>query len=92
MTRQINSDLCMSQIQALQGGGAQQNLNVGWIVNMRVVHPVLQEQNVIANRLEALDREIRLEQTLRSKYAAIEGGLMQDLLTGKVRVKVDKVD
>jgi len=44
------------------------------------------EQQRIAGRLDALDLKIKAEQTYLSKLLKIKTGLMQDLLTGKVRV------
>jgi type I restriction enzyme S subunit len=44
------------------------------------------EQQRIAGRLDALDLKIKAEQSYLSKLLKIKTGLMQDLLTGKVRV------
>jgi type I restriction enzyme S subunit len=38
MCLQMNSYVGRKQIMTLQGGGAQQNLNVGWVVNMKVLN------------------------------------------------------
>jgi len=92
MVRQINSDLCMTQIQALQGGGAQQNLNVGWFVTLLVMRPSLTEQQTIVTRLSEIGANIRRNELLRKKYSELKNGLMQDLLTGKVPVKPDEYE
>lgn len=88
--RQINSDACMTQIQSLQGGGAQQNLNVGWFVNLRVLRPPLSEQDAIVERLAVVEGMVRQCEWTNGKNEQTKTGLMQDLLTGKVRVKVDE--
>ena len=47
-----------------------------------------QEQNRIAEILKAQDKLIESEQTNLAKLQKLKQGLMQDLLTGKVRVKI----
>lgn len=46
------------------------------------------EQEAIAQRLEAADANIARETAVLEKYKRLRTGLMQDLLTGKVRVNV----
>lgn len=46
----------------------------------------LKEQQKIASILSTVDREINQEQTKLSKLQSVKRGLMQDLLTGRVRV------
>lgn len=56
--------------------------------NIKIDIPILQEQNAIIGISETLDKEI---QTLKSQlelYRRQKKGLMQVLLTGKVRVKI----
>ena len=83
----INSDVCKRQIANLQAGGAQQNLNVGWIVNMTVLRPPRQEQADIVHLLDSLEANIWNARAKVSKFRRLKAGLMQDLLTGKVSVK-----
>ena len=47
----------------------------------------LPEQRAIAGVLSAMDGEIAQLEAKREKYAKIKAGLMNDLLTGKVRVR-----
>lgn len=49
--------------------------------------PPLQEQRRIAEILTAADQRIEKEEAYRDKLLQLKKGLMQDLLTGKVRVK-----
>jgi type I restriction enzyme S subunit len=50
----------------------------------------LDEQEEIARRIEACNNRISTEKTVLAQYQCLRLGLMQDLLTGKVRVKVDE--
>lgn len=68
-------------------GGTRAKLNKGELVKIPVNIPVnIDEQTHIANILSAMDEEIEaLEQKLE-KYKQIKQGMMQDLLTGRVRL------
>jgi type I restriction enzyme, S subunit len=50
--------------------------------------PSLQEQKRIAQLLDKQDQQIQKEQSQLDKLKTLKKGLMNDLLTGKVRVKV----
>ena len=54
--------------------------------------PSRDEQNTIVEQAEAIDRQIQNEQSRVQKHQQTKSGLMQDLLTGKVRVKVDEAE
>lgn len=57
------------------------------IADMEVQLPTIVEQNEIADFLFGLDHLITLHQRKREKYKMIKQGMMEDLLTGKVRLK-----
>jgi type I restriction enzyme S subunit len=48
----------------------------------------VKEQEMIALRMKAIEDDIQTEQSALSKYQQLKTGLMQDLLSGKVEVKV----
>ena len=50
----------------------------------------LEEQIAIMERLEVVDSRMLVEHSILAKLRKTITGLMQDLLTGKVRVKVDE--
>ncbi len=52
-----------------------------------ILKPSLDEQKQIAAVLNALDENLKNEQSNLSKYHDLKIGLMADLLTGKVRIK-----
>ena len=68
-------------------GSSQKNLSKGDILNMPIlIPPTLAEQTAIATVLSDMDSEIEaLEQKL-SKYNNIKQGMMQELLTGRIRL------
>lgn len=51
-----------------------------------VVPPTIVEQRAIAAVLSGMDTEIAALEQKRDKYIAIKSGMMQDLLTGKIRL------
>jgi type I restriction enzyme S subunit len=66
--------------------GTQSNLNKGIVEDYHIHLPNVEEQSRIAQILSDMDKEIEhLEQKL-SKYQLAKQGLMQQLLTGKIRL------
>ncbi len=88
----INSSFGKDQVLRKQGGLAQQHFNVGELRDLLVVLPKMPEQNAIIERLAAISMEIENEQTLVAKLHQQKRGLMHDLLTGRVRVKVAEAE
>jgi type I restriction enzyme S subunit len=68
--------------------GTQANLNTSIVKNCIIGLPVLNEQKKIADILDDHDSRIRTEEQYRDKLKLQKKGLMHDLLTGKVRVKI----
>jgi type I restriction enzyme S subunit len=57
--------------------------------NLRLAYPISkQEQITISHRIEAIDIYLKSEKKKLSKFKSLKAGLMQDLLSGKVRVKI----
>ena len=88
----INSSFGKDQVLRKQGGLAQQHFNVRELRDLLVVLPKMPEQNAIIERLASISLEIENEQTLVAKLRQQKHGLMQDLLTGRVRVKVAEAE
>jgi type I restriction enzyme S subunit len=75
-------------IYLLQSGGAQPHIFPKDIAVIKCKIPPIEEQTAIANILSSADKEINLA---KKKLTALKGqkkGLMQQLLTGKKRVKI----
>jgi len=49
--------------------------------------PTSQEQQAIASFLSDMDNDIQNTITQRDKYKLLKQGMMQQLLTGKIRLK-----
>ena len=74
-------------IYSLQVGGAQPHVLPIDIAKMKIYVPAKAEQTAIAQVLTAADREIELAQQKLELLRQQKRGLMQQLLTGKKRVK-----
>jgi type I restriction enzyme S subunit len=59
------------------------------VYSLKIGFPSLPEQEKIADVLSTIDRKLDLERKEKSKLERVKRGLMDLLLTGKVRVKVD---
>jgi len=82
----INSDYGMNFVAGGQAGGAQQNLNVAVLKEFPVKLPPLFEQRHIFDLVSSISQKISLAELKRRKYEEMKAALMQDLLTGRVRV------
>ena len=81
-----------SQIQYVTKGGAQATVTIADIRNFKIPTPEKGERDAISGILENMDHEIEaLEQKLE-KYRQVKQGMMQQLLTGKIRLKNDVED
>ena len=68
-------------------GSGRAKLNADTLMQLSVViPPTLAEQNAIANILSSMDTEIINLEQKRNKYIVIKQGMMQNLLTGKIRL------
>lgn len=76
------------EIFKLQTGGAQPHVHPKDLAPFVVPYTSdIHEQHAIADTLTALDDEIALLQAERDKYQQIRSGMMDDLLTGKIRLQ-----
>ena len=81
------SDGVKDQYIAMAAGSSVQNLNKEKVANVILNAPAsLEEQSAIASVLSSMDEEISSLEAKREKYASIKQGMMQQLLTGKIRL------
>ncbi len=70
-----------------QAGGAQPHIHAKDISDIVLLLPTdMTEQRAIASILTSMDDEIQALQAQRDKYTLIKQGMMQQLLTGKIRI------
>jgi type I restriction enzyme S subunit len=89
LARWINSDFGRNQILRMQGGLAQQHFNIGEMKNLLIPLPSIAEQHRIEDILLTQQSHVFSGKSHLSKLRAQKSGLMQDLLSGKVRVQAD---
>ena len=70
-------------------GGAKAGLNLPTIRSVLVPIPLPNEQDQIVHILDRLDSDISVKQRKLERHQSLKKSLMQDLLTGKVRVQVN---
>lgn len=81
------SDGVKNQYIAMAAGSSVQNLNKEKVANVILNAPVsLEEQTAIASVLSSMDDEISAIEAKKAKYEQIKQGMMQQLLTGKIRL------
>ena len=81
------SDAVMNQYVSMAAGSSVQNLNKEKVANVLLYAPIsLQEQSAIASALTSMDNEITAIEAKKAKYEQIKQGMMQQLLTGKIRL------
>ena len=84
----ISSKEFSNQIRTKVSGGAKNNINTGWLKEFNITIPELDEQKKLVRILENIDKEnIKLKEKIE-QYEKLKKGLIQKLLTGKVRVKI----
>ena len=66
--------------------GSQMNLNTGLITGTPVLLPPIPEQTAIAEVLSYMDAELNALEQRREKTRALKQGMMQELLTGRIRL------
>ncbi|MEM6509016.1 MAG: restriction endonuclease subunit S [Pseudomonadota bacterium] len=71
------------------GGSTIKHIYITVIDKMKVAVPAIHEQGKIVKTLDALGKKLFLAESKLTAFQYTKKALMQDLLTGKVRVKVD---
>lgn len=84
--RYFNSSLGRPHLERLAVGGVQKNIKGSDVLCLLVPVPSPEETIGIAERVESIEHDIESNQDLLTKLALQKSGLMDDLLTGRVRV------
>lgn len=85
----FNSVIGRKRIIDLSAGGVQKNLKGSSVLNLQIPVPRLKEQAEIVQILTIVDEKIKVLTNKKSEYQTLKKGLMQQLLTGKIRVKTN---
>ncbi len=83
---QLNSPMICKQKANLGQGSSVVHIYVSGLATVRVPLPPLPEQQAIAAILSDMDAEIAALERKRDKTRALKQGMMQELLTGRIRL------
>jgi type I restriction enzyme S subunit len=75
-----------SLVKSLGQQGTQSNLNKGMVQDFRLNLPSIEEQAAIATVLSDMDADISALEARREKTRLLKQGMMQELLTGRIRL------
>ena len=85
----FNSEIFKKQAYSFSTGDGRNNLNLKDFVNTLIIVPnKVKEQKHIADIISSVDEKIEQYEVKKQKLQLMKQGLMQKLLTGKIRVKV----
>jgi len=80
-------DYLQRQTQQLSVGGIMEGLSVGIVSKLKVKYPnSIKDQNELISIFNDMNCEIRKLEEKLSKYRKVKQGMMEELLTGKVRL------
>jgi type I restriction enzyme S subunit len=85
----LMSEYGQKQLENFSGGSTVPHMRVPDCSKILIKLPSLKEQRIIADSLNSLDFSRQKKEQKVSKLSSLKKALMQDLLTGKVRVNVD---
>jgi type I restriction enzyme S subunit len=84
------SDQVIAQCNRMMVGGQYPALSQSQVSEIKIPLPPLSEQKKIADIFFSIDRKLELEKAEKEKLGRVKHGLMDLLLTGKVRVKAEE--
>lgn len=87
--QQLRSEFVLNQLKQFQQGGTMGVLSATTVKPVKLVIPPLEEQKLIGDSVSSIDNVIFDKQSNLNSLLHMKKALMQDLLTGKVRVQVD---
>ena len=70
--------------------GAQENINTGEYSSILLPVPSKEEQQEIVNVIETAEERVKEEREAKQQLRQLKSGLLQDLLTGRRRLKTDR--
>ncbi|WP_397380729.1 restriction endonuclease subunit S [Pseudomonas sp.] len=85
----LNSNAGQKQVDRFQAGGNREGLNFQQIRSFDLPVPPPTEQQKVAEILDGVDDKLQILAAKQASYESLKRGLMQKLLTGEWRVKLD---
>jgi type I restriction enzyme S subunit len=82
----FKTELLLEQIKRMSVGGIMDGLSSKIVKGLKICIPSVIEQQHISDVLLGMDQEISFLESKRDKYTQIKQGMMEQLLTGKVRL------
>jgi type I restriction enzyme S subunit len=82
----INSPTFRSMAENASTGSTRKRIGLTELKSLKIWCPTIEEQNKIGQILMDMDNEIFILESKLSKYRQIKSGMMQNLLTGKIRL------
>ncbi|HLB69412.1 MAG TPA: restriction endonuclease subunit S [Candidatus Methanoperedens sp.] len=79
----------LNKLKSLAQGSTIKGILKDDLANLKIPLPPLPEQRRIAEILSAVDRKLELERRRKEKLSRVKKGLMNELLTGRKRLKVE---
>ena len=89
LSYQLNDDLRRTQLRKLGQGSSVIHIYASGIMQLNIVLPTLSEQNEISETLLSYTKAIITKKQKLHQTQSLKKSLMQDLLTGKVRVSIE---
>ncbi len=86
----MNSEIGVDFFDKNQIGGGQKNINASTLRTFIVAAPKLEEQTAIATIISDMDMEIVALEEKLAKTRDLKQGMMQQLLTGRIRLPLPK--
>lgn len=86
----LHSDVFWNWVKSIVRTGAQPNINSKEYQSMQIPLPNIFEQQKIVEILSSVDAKLEVLSEKKTHYQELKQGLMQQLLTGKVRVSVNE--
>lgn len=81
----LSSTMSQKKFKDQMSGNAITRITLEKINDTLISLPEEKEQEIIVERLKSIDQKIEKEEAYKQKLLSIKNGLMEDLLTGKVR-------
>lgn len=85
----LSTKIYQDLIDVFSTGSTRASLNIGELRKIPIICPPVSEQERISEILSTVESEIEIERRTKQHLQNLKRGLMQDLLTGKVRVDPD---